>query len=298
MRKEAYARTIAMRDGITEGLVCVIARNEEDHSFGMRYGTGGPVLVNNAPQCLTLYFYYMDRHFGVMHIRHCTWMPFSIQVYINGHEWLARRMSARGIPFEQHENAFSSVGHCAKAQKIADKLPLLKWENILHVFAKKVNPLLDTHLDGMEYYWVIDQAEYATDVMGGNATWLSELYTKWRKHGAVCFQAEDIIGFMGRRLHGSFNSTIVTDVKKRPSVTRIKHAARGNWIKMYNKNGIVPRIETVINRSGEFRLFRIGRGKKPGYYAPIRKGGYQYETLCACRRARQPLVSRCSCPCG
>jgi hypothetical protein len=272
IRKEDYAREIALRDGIAEGLVCVIARNEENHSFGMRYGTGRPVLVKNSPQCLTLYFYYMDRNFGLMHIRLSTWMPFSIQVYINGHEWLARQMSVKGITFEQHENAFTFIENCTKAQKIADKLPSLKWEKILHVFANKVNPLLKTLLEGMEYYWVTDQAEYATDVMVGNQTWLSELYIKWQKHSAVCFQAEDIMGFMGRKLHGSFNSTIITDVKKRPSVTRVKHTMRGNWIKMYNKNGIVLRIETVINRPGEFRVFRIGRGKKPGYYAQIRKG--------------------------
>jgi hypothetical protein len=272
IRKEDYARELAMRDGITEGLVCVIARNEENHSFGLRYGKGRPVLVKNSPQCLTLYFYYMDRHFGLMHIRISTWMPFPIQVYINGHEWLARQMRARGINFEQNENAFTFIKGCTKVQKIADKLPSLKWENILHVFAKRVNPLLKTILNGMEYYWVIDQAEYATDVMVGSQAWLDELYKKWQKHSAVCFQAEDIMGFMGRKLHSSFNSTIVTDVKKRPSVTRVKHIVRGNWIKMYNKIGIVLRIETVINRPGEFRIFRIGRGKKPGYYASIRKG--------------------------
>ena len=77
---------------------------------------------------------------------------------------------------------------------------------------------------------------------------------------------------MGRKLHSSFNSTIVINVKKRPSVIRIKHSVRGNWIKMYNKNGIVLRVETVINRPSEFRVFRIGKGKKAGYYAPMRKG--------------------------
>ena len=271
VRKEEYARAMALRDGITEGLVCVLARNEENHSFGLRYGTGRPTLVKNSPRNLTLYFYYMDRHFGLMHIRLSTWMPFTIQVYINGHEWLGRQMRAKGIAFEQYENSFTFIAESTKAQQIADRLPSLKWEKVLHVFARRVNPLLKTILTHMEYYWVIDQAEYATDVMVGHATWLEELYTKWQKHSAVCFQAEDIMTFMGRKLHGSFNSTILTDVKKRPSVTRVKHVVRGNWMKMYNKNGIVLRIETVINRPGEFRVFRISRGKKPGYYAPMRK---------------------------
>jgi hypothetical protein len=271
VRKEDYAREMAARDGITNGLICILARNEENHSYGLRYGKGRPVLVKNSPRCLTLYFYYMDRHFGLMHVRLCTWMPFTIQVYINGHEWLARQMSAKGIAFKQCENAFTAFEDGNKVRLLADKLPLLPWEKILHAFARRVNPLLKTILSGMEYYWVIDQAEYATDVIVNESAWLSELYTKWQKHAAVCFQADDIMRFMGRKLHGSFDSIIVTNAKVRSSVTRVKHIVRGNWIKMYNKNRIVLRVETVINRPQEFRVFKLGRGKKAGYYEPMRK---------------------------
>jgi hypothetical protein len=89
--------------------------------------------------------------------------------------------------------------------------------------------------------------------------------------------------FMGRKLHGSFDGSITTDVKVRPSVTRIKHSVRGNWIKMYNKNRIVLRVETVINRPQEFRVFKLGRGTKAGYYQPMRKrvtNMYHYARLC------------------
>jgi hypothetical protein len=271
VRKEDYARSIAKRDGVTDGLICVLAINEENHSFALRYGTNRPHLTKCSPRCLTLYFYFLDRHFGFMHVRLSTWMPFSIQVYLNGHEWLAREMTAKGMSFEQNDNAFVHIADSQQAQRMADHLPKLGWEKILHVFARRVNPLLSTVLNGMEYYWVIDQAEYATDVMVGQSAWLDELYIKWQKHAVVCFQADDILAFMGRKLHGSFNSTIVTDVKVRPKVTRVKHVVHGNWIKMYNKQGIVLRVETVINRPQEFRVFRLGRGKKAGYYQPLRK---------------------------
>jgi hypothetical protein len=271
VRKEEYVRKIAERDGITEGLICVLALNEENHTFSLRYGVGRPRLKKSSPRCLTLYFYYLDRHFGFMHIRLSTWLPFSIQVYVNGHDWLARQMAAKDIPFKQVENAFIRIEDCSKAQTIADRLPTLRWEAIMHVFAKRVNPLLKTILSGMEYYWVIDQAEYATDIMFKNHAVLEELYLNWQKHAAVCTQAEDVMRFMGRKLHGSFNSVIQTDAKYRPTVTRIKHVMRGNWIKMYNKQGIVLRVETVLNRPQEFRVFRLSRGKRAGYFQPLRK---------------------------
>jgi hypothetical protein len=271
VRKEEYVREIVDRDQITEGLICILAINEENHSFGLRYGKGRPHLQRCSPRCLTLYFYYRDRHFGFMHVRLSTWMPFTIQVYINEHDWLARQMTAKGIAYRQVENAFVHIADAAKAQKIADRFPTLPWESILHAFARRVNPLLKTVLSGMEYYWVIDQAEYATDIMFKDHVRLTELSTKWWKHAAFCFQAEDIMRFMGRKLHGTFNSTIITDVKYRPAVTRIKHVVRGNWIKMYNKHGIVLRVETVINRPQEFRTFCLGKGKKAGSYKPLRK---------------------------
>jgi hypothetical protein len=271
VRKDDYVREIAHRDNITEGLISVLAINEENHSFGLRYGKERPHLQRCSPRCLTLYFYYFDRHFGFMHIRLCTWMPFTIQVYINEHDWLARQMSTKGIAYRQVENAFVEIADTAKVQKIADRFQKLPWESILHAFARRVNPLLKTILSGMEYYWVIDQAEYATDIVFKDHFRLDELFKKFNTHAAVCFQAEDIMRFMGRKLHGKFNSTIVTDIKYRPEVTRVKHVVRGNWIKMYNKHGIVLRVETVINRPQEFRTFCFGRGKKAGSYKPLGK---------------------------
>lgn len=271
IRKEEYVRKIAERDSITEGLICVLALKEANHTFTLRYGKGRPRLKKNSPRCLTLYFYYLDRHFGLMHVRLSTWMPFSIQVYINGHEWLARQMKAKNIPFQQVENAFTEIKDCPKAQTIADRFQTLRWEKILHVFARKVNPLLKTVLKGLEYYWVIDQAEYATDIIFRNHNTLDKLYLNWQKHAAVCTQAEDVMRFMGRRLHGSFKGVIKTDAKYRSAITRIKHTVRGNWIKMYNKNGIVLRVETVINRPREFRISRLGRGKRAIDWTPMPK---------------------------
>lgn len=291
VRKEEYVRKIAKRDGITEGLICVLAMNEENHTFALRYGEGRPHLKKSSPRCLTLYFYYVDRYFGFMHIRLSTWMPFSIQIYVNGHDWLARQMTAKGLPFKQAENAFVGIEDCSKAQAIADRFPTLPWEKILHALARRINPLFRTILAGMEYYRVIDQAEYATDVMFRNHDILDELYLNWQRHAAVCTQAEDVMRFMGRKLHGSFNSVIQTDAKYRPTVTRIKHTVRGNWIKMYNKQGIVLRVETVINRPREFRISRTGRGKKAVDWCPMPKRvGSMHRYAHICRRANRACL--------
>ena len=36
--------------------------------------------------------------------------------------------------------------------------------------------------------------------------------------------------------------------------SRIKHRVKENWLKMYDKAGLVLRVETVINNPEEFRV--------------------------------------------
>ena len=75
IRKEEQAREIAARDGVTHGLVCVFSIVEACQSFKLRYGDGKPRLTSSTPRCLCLYFYYLDREFGLMHVRIQTWFP-------------------------------------------------------------------------------------------------------------------------------------------------------------------------------------------------------------------------------
>ena len=48
-------------------------------------------------KCLHLVYSFMDRDLGLIHVRVQTQFPLQIQVYLDGHEWLARKLTARGI---------------------------------------------------------------------------------------------------------------------------------------------------------------------------------------------------------
>ena len=48
-------------------------------------------LVGEPRKCLHLYHYLIHPLFGFMHLRLQTWFPFSLQVCLNGREWLARQ---------------------------------------------------------------------------------------------------------------------------------------------------------------------------------------------------------------
>ncbi len=65
---------------------------------------------------------------------------------------------------------------------------------MLNAFARRVNPLLKDILKNTEYYWVIDQAEFATDVLFRDPAALKDLYEKLLKHATCCFSAEEPLG--------------------------------------------------------------------------------------------------------
>ncbi len=275
-RKEDLVRKILHQRRLQQGLVCVLCCQETARTVKLRYGDKRPRLVFARRPQRVLYFYSLDPQFGLRHVRLQTWFPFTAQVYVNGHDWLARQLHRAGVPFVQQDNAFTSLGDPAKAQSLANRFVRLKWVNILDRWAKEVNPLLqEDWLQGQGYYWVIDQAEYSTDVLFTDRATLAELYPPLLEHACLHFSAQDILTFLGRRLHPRFDGEVLTDCKKdRWPGARIKHRVKNNWLKMYDKFGQVLRIETVINNPREFKVRRRvqRRGRRPLAWCPMNKG--------------------------
>jgi hypothetical protein len=261
IRKEDLARQLAQQQGITEGLVAVFSTMETCPTFRILYGKGRPHLKKDFRRCLVLYFYFLDAEFGLLHVRLPTWFPLTIQVYINGHEWLARQLDRHHLNYQRRDNAFLFLEVPAKVQELADRLLRKKWPRFLAVLAKRCNPLLGDLLKGLAYHWVIDQAEFAFDILFANANALASLYPRLLEHAALHFSGEDILSYLGRKRPGACVDEVLTDLKKQPQGFRVKHRYQGNWIKMYDKFAQVLRIEVVINRPSTFRVRRWGTRK-------------------------------------
>lgn len=83
-RKEDLARQLAERDGIQEGLVCVFAVVEPCRTFSLRWREGSAFIQSARRKCLSLYYYFMDRELGLIHVRLQTWFPMQLQVFLEG----------------------------------------------------------------------------------------------------------------------------------------------------------------------------------------------------------------------
>jgi len=185
-------------------------------------------------------------------------------------------MNQARLGFVQEDNAFTQLDDPAAAQRLADRFPQLSWVRILDRWAKQFNPLLGQSWLGQRgYYWVIDQAEYSTDVWFRSRDDLAALYPRLLDHATLQFSAQDILAFLGRRLHPRFDGEVLSDCKKdRLPGARVKHRVKNNWLKMYDKFGRILRLETVINQPREFnvRRLRLRRGRRQMVWCPMNKG--------------------------
>jgi len=258
--KQAVAQAIAERDGITERLVCVLRSLESCMSFAIRRdGHGGFWFRPEQRKCLHLYYYYLDREFGLMHVRLATWLPFGIQVCLNGREYLARRMTRAGIGFAQRDNCFVRIDDVTRAQQMMKDLEERKWERLLNALAARVNPLVGPGrgLDLRPYYWSVSESEYATDVMFRDPAALQRVYPALVDHAIRRFGSPDVLRFLGRRTNGRFSGEVATSYLVRTEGVRVKHWLQENSLKMYDKQGSVLRVETTINNARRFMVRRM-----------------------------------------
>jgi hypothetical protein len=269
--KEAIARQIAAADGIEAGLICILSAVEPCWSFEIvrNARTRELELTLRQRKCLHLYHYSLDEQLGFMHARIQTWLPFQIQVCLNGRERLARRMDAAGLGYVRRDNCFTWLEDAEAAQRLMDEQLRTDWPELLTGIARRLNPRHEAMFAPYptDYYWSTYQSEWASDVLFRDPESLARLYPKLVRHGLTTFLSPDVMRFLGRKIAAQGPERlprtleVVSNLKTRPEGVRIKHRLGANSIKMYDKQGSVLRVETTINNPADFKSFRPPEGK-------------------------------------
>jgi hypothetical protein len=92
-----------------------------------------------------------------------TWLPCRLQVYCNGHSWLASGLRQRKIDFRLIDNALVDMADWTRAQQIANGLEIKRLQHRLDEMARTFCPI---HRDfSLAYHWSVDQCQYATDIV-------------------------------------------------------------------------------------------------------------------------------------
>jgi hypothetical protein len=291
IRKEEVVARVLEQRGDHPGLVHIISAMEACDSYRPWHdkASGKTFVRPDSGKCLHYYFYFMDADLGLIYLRVPTWCPFRLQFYCNGHSWLARQMTAAGIGYTMADNTFVRIDDWPRAQQLADALSPDRLHRVLDHYAGLCCPVCDVF--GQSYHWSLMQVEYATDLAFRSTTTLAPLYDQLVRQSVLSVKAEQVASFLGRQITPQLAQEIGSQFSTRIEGTCIKHRFGKSSIKMYDKCGIVLRIETTTNDVSFFKHHRKvehRNGPSTRELAPVKKSIYSLidlrEILHGCNR--------------
>ena len=263
--KEALARRIAKERGVEVGDICMFSVVESCYSPLLKGNRETKKLELQVGQrkCVWIYHYWNDEKMGFGHTRLQTWLPLSATLCINGRHWLERLMIREGLNFVKDGNCFSYIEDLGRARDLIEEQMRTAWPATLDGLLRRNCPIID-HVVGepLDYYWSADETEWATDVMFRSTRDLDGVFPSLLRFGLLSAQSPAVMRFFGKkvkqdgRFRGRAPDEIISDLRQRYEGLRLKHWINRNSVKMYNKAGSVLRVETTINNSRDFKVFR------------------------------------------
>ncbi len=256
IRKEEVVSRVLAHRGDHPGLVHIISAMEACDAYQPWHDkqTHKTFIRPDSGKCLHYYFYFLDAAFGLIYLRVPTWCPFRLQFYCNGHNWLAAKLAAEGIGYTMVDNAFVRINDWPRAQVLADSLSPDQLHRTLDHYAARCCPVSEVF--GQSFHWSLMQVEYATDLAFRSTATLGPLYDQLIRETVLSVKAEQIATFLGRQITPQLAQEIGSQFSTRIEGTCVKHRFGKCSIKMYDKAGIVLRIETTTNEVSFFKHHR------------------------------------------
>jgi len=281
-RKEKRLKKILAERGDYPGLVHIFSAMEPCPSFKPWHDkkTGKTFLKSTEAKCLYYYFYFLHEDLGLCYLRVPTWAPFRLQFSYNGHHQLATRLRKRGIGYRLIENGFVEIEDFEAAQKLVDTLRVEKLQRELDRVARQFCPVIRHFPSG--YHWSLMQVELATDVVFKRQSDLQSLYETLTRTAIHAVKPAQVATFLGRKLHGNYGGDMGNHFTTRIEGTRIRHQMGPVSIKMYDKLGIILRIETTTVDVSFFKHHRRVEHREGGWemkVAPVKKSIYSLPVL-------------------
>ena len=255
-RKEDRINDIIKQRGTHPGLVHIFSAMEACTAYKPWHNkkTHKTTLKTVPGKCLHYYFYFITAEWGLCYLRVPTWAPFRLQFYCNGHNLLAARLNKKKIDFQLLDNVFVQIGDFDKAQTFAEDINVKQLHRQLDKIVRQYCPVVRHFVN--KYHWSFMQVEYATDIIFKRKSDLKPIYDDIVRTAIHSVKPENIATFLGRKLHGGYQDEMGNHFSTRIEGTCIKHRMGKVAVKMYDKFGIVLRVETVANEVSFFKHHR------------------------------------------
>jgi hypothetical protein len=255
-RQEDRVAAILKTRGTHPGLVHIFAVKESATVFDTRHARadGYAQVIARRGACIHYYLYWIDSMLGLIHVRVPTWLPLRLQVYFNGHSWLANRLQATGITYQLADNALSQCGDWQRAQELADSLDPRELHDKLKELTQTCCPVSSQFPNG--YHWCLTQVEYAQDLVFKDQAAMDALFEELARQALLSVKAEDVARFLGKRLPLGRDTQLTSHLGRRYAGLRLKHSFGPASVKLYNRPGGILRLEMTTYDVSFFKHYR------------------------------------------
>jgi hypothetical protein len=211
------------------------------------------------------YVYIFDEQMGPGFIKICTYFPYPVKVWVNGHEWAKRQAAAAGIGFTALSNGFASCEDPAALQAICDRFgpgTVQVWFE--RWMARIPLPLEDADRDG-GYWWELSMRQIETS---RTLVFDQDCHARAFFEALLCENMDlgrpenvELLFRRGQRLGrpaappigGGFR----TAIDRYCQMVTVNVFYKNSRVKQYLKDGVALRIETVINSPDDLGCRRM-----------------------------------------
>ena len=205
------------------------------------------------------YIYIWDGTMGSGFIKICTYFPYPVKAWVNGHEWAKRQALAAGIGFTALSNGFASCDDPAGLQDICDRFG----PGTVQVWFERWMAQIPLPLDDADrdagYWWELSMRQIETS---RTLVFDDDCHARAFFEALLCENMDlgrpenvELLFRRGQRLGrptipppgGGFK----TKIDRYCDLVTLNVFYKNSRLKQYLKDGVALRIETVINAPGD-----------------------------------------------
>src|SRR5690348_5884633 len=210
------------------------------------------------------YFYLWDAGFGPAFIKVCTYCPWPVKIWVNGHEWAKQQARKVGLGFTELSNGFASTQDPALLQRICDALQ----PGTINVFFQRWLARLPLPLGPKDqrggYWWELSmaQVEVSRTIVFTQPRHARGFFDALVTDNLDLGRPDTLEIIFDRQIRSNTEGEFRTNVITRGTDVTINAFYKHSRVKQYLKNGRALRIETVVNAPGDLgcqrRLANLG----------------------------------------